>query len=144
LETARRVAKAAFGDDNLLVEQLVRSPRHIEVQVLADSHGNVVHLGERECSLQRRHQKIIEEAPSVLLSDQTRTRIGQAAVDTARSVNYVGAGTVELLVSDADAENFQFMEANTRVHVDPPVAEEMTAIDPVEEQSRIAAGAKLS
>src|SRR5699024_6020791 len=99
LETASRVGKAGCGDGQLLVEQLVRSPRHIEVQVLADSHGNVVHLGERECSLQRRHQKIIEEAPSVLLSDQTRKRIGQAAVDTARSVNYVGAGTVEFLVS---------------------------------------------
>lgn len=144
LETARRVAKAAFGDDNLLVEQLVRSPRHIEVQVLADSHGNVVHLGERECSLQRRHQKIIEEAPSVLLSDQTRKRIGQAAVDTARSVNYVGAGTVEFLVSDAEPENFYFMEMNTRLQVEHPVTEEITGIDLVEEQIRIAAGAKLS
>ena len=144
LETARRIAKAAFGDDNLLVEQLVRSPRHIEVQVLADSHGNVVHLGERECSLQRRHQKIIEEAPSVLLSDQTRQRIGQAAVDTARSVNYVGAGTVEFLVSDAEPENFYFMEMNTRLQVEHPVTEEITGIDLVEEQIRIAAGAKLS
>ena len=144
LETARRIAKAAFGDDNLLVEQLVRSPRHIEVQVLADTHGNVVHLGERECSLQRRHQKIIEEAPSVLLSDQTRQRIGQAAVDTARSVNYVGAGTVEFLVSDAEPENFYFMEMNTRLQVEHPVTEEITGIDLVEEQIRIAAGAKLS
>jgi len=144
LETARRVAKAAFGDDNLLIEQLVRSPRHIEVQILADTHGNVVHLGERECSLQRRHQKIIEEAPSVLLTDQTRRRIGQAAVDTAQSVNYVGAGTVEFLVSDNEPEKFYFMEMNTRLQVEHPVTEEITGIDLVEEQIRIAAGAKLS
>lgn len=144
LETARRVAKAAFGDDTLLIEQLVRSPRHIEVQVLADTYGNVIHLGERECSLQRRHQKIIEEAPSVLLSDQTRARIGQAAVDTAKSVNYVGAGTVEFLVADAEPDKFYFMEMNTRLQVEHPVTEETTGIDLVEEQIRIAAGQRLA
>lgn len=144
LETARRVAKAAFGDEALLIEQLVRAPRHIEVQVLADAHGNVVHLGERECSLQRRHQKIIEEAPSVLLTEQTRARIGQAAVDTAKSVDYVGAGTVEFLVSDAEPDKFYFMEMNTRLQVEHPVTEEITGVDLVEEQIRIAAGAKLS
>lgn len=143
LETARRVAKAAFGDDTLLIEQLIRAPRHIEVQILADTHGNVIHLGERECSLQRRHQKIIEEAPSVLLTDQTRARIGQAAVDTAKSVNYVGAGTVEFLVSDAEPDKFYFMEMNTRLQVEHPVTEETTGIDLVEAQIRIAAGHPL-
>lgn len=144
LATARRVAKAAFGDDTLLIEQLVRSPRHIEVQILADTHGNVIHLGERECSLQRRHQKIIEEAPSVLLTPETRQQIGQAAIDTARSVHYVGAGTVEFLVSDAEPDKFYFMEMNTRLQVEHPVTEEITGIDLVEEQLRIAAGAELS
>lgn len=144
LDTARRVAKTAFGDDTLLIEQLIRSPRHIEVQVLADTHGNVIHLGERECSLQRRHQKIIEEAPSVLLSDETRQRIGQAAVDTAKSVNYVGAGTVEFLISDAEPDKFYFMEMNTRLQVEHPVTEETTGIDLVEQQIRIAAGEVLS
>ena len=144
LETARRVAQTAFGDDTLLIEQLVRSPRHIEVQILADQHGNVIHLGERECSLQRRHQKIIEEAPSVLLSEETRARIGQAAVDTARSVDYVGAGTVEFLVSDQEPDKFYFMEMNTRLQVEHPVTEQITGIDLVEEQIRIAAGAPLT
>ncbi len=144
LATARRVAKAAFGDDTLLIEQLIRSPRHIEVQILADTHGNVIHLGERECSLQRRHQKIIEEAPSVLLTEETRARIGQAAVDTAKSVDYVGAGTVEFLVSDAEPDKFYFMEMNTRLQVEHPVTEEITGIDLVEEQVRIAAGEPLS
>ena len=137
LETARRVAKTAFGDDTLLVEQLIRLPRHIEVQILADQHGNVIHLGERECSLQRRHQKIIEEAPSVLLSDETRARIGQAAVDTAKSVDYVGAGTVEFLVSDEEPDKFYFMEMNTRLQVEHPVTEQITGIDLVEEQIRL-------
>src|SRR5690625_2548459 len=144
LETARRVAKAAFGDDTLLIEQLVRAPRHIEVQVLADTHGNVIHLGERECSLQRRHQKIIEEAPSVLLTEETRARMGEAAVETAKSVNYVGAGTVEFLVSDTEPDKFYFMEMNTRLQVEHPVTEETTGIDLVEEQIRVAAGAPLS
>ncbi len=144
LATARRVAKTAFGDDTLLIEQLIRSPRHIEVQILADQHGNVIHLGERECSLQRRHQKIIEEAPSVLLKDETRVRIGQAAVDTAKSVDYVGAGTVEFLVSDEEPDTFYFMEMNTRLQVEHPVTEQITGIDLVEEQIRIAAGEPLS
>lgn len=144
LATARRVAKAAFGDDTVLIEQLIRSPRHIEVQILADTHGNIIHLGERECSLQRRHQKIIEEAPSVLLTPETRARIGQAAIDTAKSVDYVGAGTVEFLVSDDEPDKFYFMEMNTRLQVEHPVTEEITGIDLVEEQIRIAAGAQLS
>ena len=144
LTTARRVAQAAFGDDTLFIEQLVRTPRHIEVQVLADAHGNVIHLGERECSLQRRHQKIIEEAPSALLSEATRRRIGQAACDTASSVDYRGAGTVEFLVSDQDPETFYFMEMNTRLQVEHPVTEEITGIDVVEQQLRIAAGQPLT
>lgn len=144
LVTARRIAKTSFGDDTLFIEQLVASPRHIEVQVLADAHGNVIHLGERECSLQRRHQKVIEEAPSALLTDETRARIGQAAIDTARSVNYLGAGTVEFLVSDLEPDKFYFMEMNTRLQVEHPVTEEITGVDLVAEQVRIAAGRPLS
>lgn len=143
LATARRVAKAAFGDDTLLIEQLIQSPRHIEVQILADTYGNVVHLGERECSLQRRHQKIIEEAPSVLLTAATRARIGQAAVATAQSVDYVGAGTVEFLVSADEPDTFYFMEMNTRLQVEHPVTEQITGFDLVAEQLRIAAGQPL-
>ena len=115
LVSARREAAASFGDDTLFLERFVLTPRHIEVQVLADTHGTVVHLGERECSLQRRHQKVIEEAPSVLLDAAQRDRIGRAAVETARSVGYSGAGTVEFIVSAASPDDFFFMEMNTRL-----------------------------
>jgi len=143
IASARREAKAAFGDDDLLIERFVSNPRHIEVQVFADTQGSTIHLGERECSLQRRHQKVIEECPSPLLDEATRARMGASAVDAAKAVGYVGAGTVEFIVSGDRPDEFFFMEMNTRLQVEHPVTEEVYGVDLVEWQVRTAAGEPL-
>ncbi|MDA9873981.1 acetyl-CoA carboxylase biotin carboxylase subunit [Saprospiraceae bacterium] len=135
-------ALSAFGDGSVFIEKYISSPRHIEIQVLADSHGNVVHLFERECSIQRRHQKVVEEAPSAVLTAQLRERMGEAAIKVAKSCNYEGAGTVEFLL-DSD-NNFYFLEMNTRLQVEHPVTEYITGVDLVAEQIKVARGEKLS
>jgi acetyl-CoA carboxylase, biotin carboxylase subunit len=142
-DNAKSEAAAAFGDDSLYLEKAVERPRHIEIQIFADTHGNVVHLGERECSIQRRHQKVIEECPSPINDPALREQMGAAAVTLARAVSYVGAGTVEFLVADPTRE-FYFLEMNTRLQVEHPVTELVTGIDLVREQITVADGSPLS
>ncbi len=142
-QAASAEAKACFGNGDCYIEKLVLDPHHIEFQLIADSHGNAVHLGERDCSMQRRNQKIIEECPSTLISDETRQRIGEASVRLVKSIGYENAGTIEYLV-DSSGENFYFMEMNTRIQVEHPVTEEVMGCELIKEQIRIAAGEKLS
>jgi len=143
LTAAQSEARASFGDDAVYIEKAIVRPRHIEIQIFSDSHGNHVHLGERECSIQRRHQKVIEESPSPINSAELRAAMGEAAVKVARAVDYVGAGTVEFLVSDLD-KSFYYLEMNTRLQVEHPVTELVTGIDLVREQIHVAWGEKLS
>lgn len=143
LETAQSEALAGFGDNAVYIEKAVVRPRHIEIQIFSDRHGNHVYLGERECSIQRRHQKVIEECPSPINDSGLRQRMGECAVKVAKAVNYVGAGTVEFLVSDVD-KSFYFLEMNTRLQVEHPVTELVTGIDLVREQIRVAWGEKLT
>ncbi len=142
LRMAKSEAKSAFSDDSVYIEKYIENPRHVEIQILGDRHGNYVHLCERECSIQRRHQKVIEETPSVIITPAIRAAMGKVAIDAARSVRYEGAGTVEFLV-DKDV-NFYFLEMNTRLQVEHPITEMVTGIDIVKEQIRIAAGERIS
>ncbi len=141
-ETARLEAEKAFGSAEVYLEKYLQGPRHVEFQVFGDHRGNIRHLGERECSIQRRHQKLVEEAPSTALDDRLRREMGEAAIKVARAVNYTNAGTIEFLL-DADGR-FYFMEMNTRLQVEHPVTEEVMDIDMVKEQIAVAAGAPLS
>ncbi|MDX1740842.1 MAG: acetyl-CoA carboxylase biotin carboxylase subunit [Rhodothermales bacterium] len=142
LASAQSEARSAFGDGRVFLEKLIQKPRHIEFQILADAHGNIVHLFERECSIQRRHQKVIEESPSPIMTEALRARMGEAAVEAARACGYVNAGTVEFLVDEN--LDFYFMEMNTRLQVEHPVTEWITGLDLVAEQIRVAEGEKLS
>ncbi len=139
-KAAQGEAEAAFGNDGLYMEKFIKKPRHVEVQILADRSGNVVHLGERDCSVQRRHQKLLEESPSPAINTELRKKMGNAAIAAAKSIGYEGAGTVEFLV---DNDNFYFMEMNTRIQVEHPVTEMVTGVDLIAEQIKIASGANL-
>ncbi len=140
-KAAQGEAEAAFGNDGLYMEKFIKKPRHVEIQILADRAGNVVHLGERDCSVQRRHQKLLEESPSPAINTDLRKKMGNAAIAAAKSIGYEGAGTVEFLVDDDD--NFYFMEMNTRIQVEHPVTEMVTGVDLIAEQIKIASGANL-
>ena len=142
LKTAQREAEAAFGVGDVYIEKYVERPRHIEFQIIGDHHGAIVHLGERECSIQRRHQKLLEEGPSVAVTEKMRRKLGASVVDAARAVQYTNAGTFEFLLDDKG--NFYFLEVNTRIQVEHPVTEAITSVDIVKEQIRIAAGERLS
>ena len=144
-EATKREGLASFGDDRVFIEKFIESPRHIEIQVLGDQHGNIVYLGERECSVQRRHQKVVEEAPSPFVTPEMRKAMGEQAVALARAVGYYSAGTVELIVSGADptGKSFYFLEMNTRLQVEHPVTEAITGLDLVEQMIRVAAGEPL-
>ncbi len=142
IQTAQTEAKAAFGNDDVYLEKFVEEPRHIEFQILADEHGNVIHLGERDCSIQRRHQKMLEEAPSPALADDLREKMGEIAVKVAKSVNYENAGTVEFLLDKNN--DFYFIEMNTRIQVEHPITEMITGVDLIKEQIKIADGQKLT
>jgi len=140
--TAQREAEAAFGNPDVYIERYVEKPRHVEIQILGDTHGHIIHLGERDCTIQRRHQKLIEESPSPILDSKLRKKLSEAAIKCAKAINYVNAGTIEFLVDSSG--NFYFMEMNTRIQVEHPVTEAVTGIDLVKEQIRIASGEKLS
>ena len=140
--TAKSEAKVNFGDDTIYIEKFIENPRHIEFQILGDEHGNIIHLGERDCTIQRRNQKVLEEAPSSILSDDLRIEMGRAAINAAKAVNYFNAGTIEFLVDKYS--NFYFMEMNTRIQVEHPITEMITSIDIVKEQIKIASGECLS
>lgn len=133
----KQEAKVSFNDDEIYIEKFVKNPRHIEIQILADEHGNVIHLGERDCSIQRRNQKVIEETPSTAIDDKLRNKMGEAAIKAAKAAKYSSCGTIEFLV-DSD-KNFYFMEMNTRIQVEHPITEERTGIDIVKAQIKIAA-----
>ena len=141
-DVVKSEAKLSFNDDSIYIEKLIENPKHVEIQVLADTHGNVVHLGERDCSVQRNNQKIIEESPCGILTDKLRSKMGETAIKAVRSIGYTNAGTMEFLL-DKD-KNFYFMEMNTRIQVEHPVTEMVTDIDIVKEQIRVANGEKLS
>jgi propionyl-CoA carboxylase alpha chain len=145
-EATKREGLASFGDDRVFIEKFIESPRHIEIQVLGDQHGTILYLGERECSIQRRHQKVVEEAPSPFVTPEMRRAMGEQAVALAKAVSYYSAGTVELIVSGADTSGtgFYFLEMNTRLQVEHPVTEAITGLDLVEQMIRVAAGEALS
>src|ERR1700682_297408 len=141
IESASQAARSAFGDPTVYIERYLRRPRHIEIQVICDGHGHAVHLGERECSIQRRHQKIMEETPSPAVTPELRARMGEAALAAVQAAGYVNAGTVEFIFSEGE---FYFLEVNARLQVEHPITEEVTGIDLVKEQIRVAAGMELS